>query len=42
MNISGNLAELWQRLVAVGDDPYPYSSVRVPTLVFDGVHFAGV
>jgi len=42
MNISGNLADLWQRLVAVGNDPYPYSSVRVPTLVFDGVHFAGV
>jgi PmbA protein len=30
MNISGNLAELMQRLSAVGNDPYPYSTVRVP------------
>ncbi len=41
MNVSGNHLELWQRLAAVGDDPYPYSSTRTPTLVFDGVQFAG-
>ena len=41
MNVSGNLFDLLQRLVAVGDDPYPYSTLRVPTLVFDGVQFAG-
>ena len=41
MNISGNQAELWKRLVAVGDDPYPYSAGRTPTLVFEGVQFAG-
>jgi PmbA protein len=41
MNISGNLGELMQRLSAVGNDPYPYSTVRVPTLVFEGVQFAG-
>ena len=41
MNISGNQADLWKRLVAVGNDPYPYSSGRTPTLVFDGVQFAG-
>lgn len=41
MNISGNLTELLQRLVAVGDDPYPHSTLRVPTLVFEGVQFAG-
>ena len=41
MNISGNLGDLMKRLVAVGNDPYPYSSLRVPTLVFDGVQFAG-
>jgi PmbA protein len=41
MNISGNQADLWKRLAAVGNDPYPYSSSRTPTLVFDGVQFAG-
>jgi PmbA protein len=42
MNISGNHLELWKKLVAVGNDPYPYSSVYTPTLVFEGVQFAGV
>jgi PmbA protein len=41
MNVSGNQLELWNRLAAVGDDPYPYSAMRTPTLVFDGVQFAG-
>jgi PmbA protein len=41
MNVSGNHRELWLRLVAVGDDPYPYSSLRTPTLVFEGVQFSG-
>jgi PmbA protein len=41
MNVSGNHLELWRRLAAVGDDPYPYSSMRTPTLVFEGVQFAG-
>ncbi len=41
MNVSGNHLELWGRLVAVGDDPYPYSAMRTPTLVFEGVQFAG-
>jgi len=42
MNISGNHLELWKRLQAVGNDPYPYSPLRTPTLVFDGVQFAGI
>jgi PmbA protein len=42
MNVSGNHLELWRHLVAVGNDPYPYSSGRTPTLVFEGVQFAGV
>lgn len=41
MNISGNHLELWKGLAAVGNDPYPYSSLRTPTLVFDRVQFAG-
>jgi PmbA protein len=42
MNIAGNQADLWKRLVAVGDDPFRFSSSRTPTLVFDKVEFAGV
>ncbi len=41
MNVSGNHLELWKRLTAVGNDPYPYSAMRTPTLVFEGVQFAG-
>jgi PmbA protein len=41
MNVSGNLLEVWKRLVAVGNDPYPYSPTRTPTLVFEGIQFAG-
>ncbi len=41
MNVSGNHLELWRQLVAVGNDPYPYSAMRTPTLVFEGVQFAG-
>jgi PmbA protein len=42
MNISGNQGALWNALAALGDDPYPHSDVRVPTLLFDGVQFSGV
>lgn len=40
-NISGNLLTLFANLAAVGDDPFPYSATRFPTLVFDAVQFAG-
>jgi PmbA protein len=41
MNVSGNHLDLWKRLTAVGNDPYRYSAMRTPTLVFEGVQFAG-
>jgi PmbA protein len=41
MNVSGNQLGLWKHLVAVGNDPYPYGSIRTPALVFDSVQFAG-
>lgn len=41
MNIAGNHLEFWKKLAAVGNDPFPYSTIRVPTLVFEGVQFAG-
>jgi len=41
MNISGNQKDLWKKLSAVGNDPYPYAALRSPSFVFDGVQFAG-
>lgn len=41
MNVSGNHLSHWKQLVAVGNDPYRWSSLRTPTLVFEGVQFAG-
>ena len=41
MNVTGNLAALYKTLYAVGNDPYPYSSLRAPTLVFENVQFSG-
>lgn len=41
MNMASNHLQFWQRLVAVGNDPYRYSALRTPTLVFDGVTVAG-
>jgi PmbA protein len=41
MNISGNHKELWHRLAAVGNDPWPYGALRSPSLVFDAVQLSG-
>lgn len=41
MNISGNHLDFWKRLVAVGNDPYLYSSLRSPSLLFEKVSVAG-
>ncbi|AKT37226.1 TldD/PmbA family protein [Chondromyces crocatus] len=41
MNLSGNHLETWKKLVAVGNDPYLYSSNRTPTLVFEKLQVAG-
>ncbi len=41
MNASGNLRDLWNRLAEVGDDPYRYSAMRTPSLLFTGVQVAG-
>jgi PmbA protein len=42
MNVTGNLRDLFARLEAVGNDPYPYSSTLAPSLVFTDVDFSGV
>lgn len=41
MNVSGNLTQLFHQLVAIADDPWGYSAVRSPTLVFEDVSFSG-
>jgi len=42
MNISGNAREFWNRLAAMGNDPYPYSSLRMPSMLFEDVDFSGL
>lgn len=41
MNVTGNLTALFGKLALLGNDPYPYSGLRVPTLVFEDVQFSG-
>lgn len=42
MNISGNAKEVWNQLVELGNDPYLYSSYRVPSMLFEGIQFSGI
>ncbi len=41
MNATGNLKDLFNRLVQVGNDPYPYSTTLAPSLMFSDVEFSG-
>ncbi len=41
MNITGNYLRMLGRLLHVGNDPYPCSAMRVPTMAFEGVQFSG-
>ena len=41
VNVTGNLRELFANLAAVGNDPWPYSSLRTPSMLFDKVSFSG-
>jgi len=41
MNVTGNYLDLFQRLVAAGNDPVPWFPCLAPTLVFEGVQFSG-
>ena len=42
MNISGNLLTLFNNLVELGNDPYLFSSLQSPTMVFNDVDFSGL
>jgi PmbA protein len=37
VNMADNHLNLWSRLVEAGNDPYPYSSAKIPSLVFRDV-----
>ena len=41
MNVTGNLRQLFQNMAEIGNDPWPYSPVQAPTLVFEDVQFSG-
>ncbi len=42
MNIADNHLKIWHRLIEVANDPYPYSSERLPSLVFQDVVVSGI
>ena len=42
MNITGNFKQVWNDLVAVGNDVYTGSSWRLPSMVFDNIDFSGI
>ena len=41
MVVTGNMLDLWQQLVAVGNDPRLESNWRIPTLTFEGINASG-
>lgn len=42
MNVTGNSKDLWQRLVELGNDPFKYSSTKIPCMLFEGIEFSGL
>lgn len=41
MNITGNLIQLWNNVEEVGNDPLPFSSNIMPSILFSDVDFSG-
>lgn len=42
MNISGNSKEIFHQISEIGNDPYQYSSQRVPSILYENVEFSGI
>ena len=42
MNMADNHLNFWNKLIEVSNDPWLYSQLRTPSLVFDGVVVAGI
>jgi len=42
MNITGNMKEFWNTLIETGNDPYPYSTNQIPSLLFENADVSGI
>jgi len=42
MNITGNAKEFWTKLIEMGSDVYENSSWKRPSMLFEGIYFAGL
>lgn len=42
MNITGNMLDLWSKLMEVGNDPNPSSTWKIPALLFANINFSGL
>lgn len=42
MNLSGNAKEFFATLEEMGNDPYPYSSNKIPSMLFTEASFSGI
>jgi len=42
MNITGNHKDIWNQLIAVGNDPLTNRSWQTPSMMFDGIDFSGL
>ena len=41
MNITGNLLSFFHKLIDISDDPWQWSPIISPTLIFEQVQFSG-
>ncbi len=41
MNITGNILDLWQNILEIGNDPRHHSAWQTPSILFDNVDFSG-
>jgi len=42
MNITGNHKDVWNQLIAVGNDPLTNRSWQTPSMMFEGIDFSGL
>lgn len=42
MNVTGNMLELWQNILEVGNDPRLNNAYQIPSLLFKDVDFSGI
>jgi PmbA protein len=42
MVMTGNMLDLWSRLLAAGDDALKTMSWQTPSLLFDDIEFSGL